>query len=172
MFDGFYFNGGKKYTLTTFTIFHAGRAFLGRIFSFTTIFTNVQYSIHHKDFRKAVFGWKKHSMNNGKASGVSGILFEAHTHTHSAPQCMSTTRQPLWVPADASKGDDTEVVCCVFLAFPSNHSNLVLIKTLNIIKPSDCTWSFYSPLRFSSVSQCPGTTQFYFGKFIKINYSY
>lgn len=49
------------------------------------LITNVQYFIHHNDLAKALYGRQKHIMNNGDASGVSGILFEEHTHTLSSP---------------------------------------------------------------------------------------
>lgn len=49
-------------------------------------------------------------MNNGNASGVSGVLFEVCTHTQSVPQCMSATRQLLRMPVDAGKGGNIEAL--------------------------------------------------------------
>lgn len=109
------------------------------------------------------------------AGSLASCLKHAHTHTHSAPQCTSTTRQPLWVPADASKGDDIEA-----LPPPPLHVlyelciSCISLKSLSFSITTNSHYHetpfFFNPTTVLSVSRCPGTTQLYFGIIFKINY--
>lgn len=139
------------------------------------LIANVQYYIHHKDICKAVFEWKKHSMNNGKASGVSGILFEASTHTLSSPvyvhyetasvsACRREQRRWYWSPASTSTPRPLWAMC-----FSISLKSL----SFNITTNTHCheTPFFFHPITVLSVARCPGTTQLYFCIIFKINYS-